>query len=359
MPVIVDSNLPTYRVLLSRGHRLISKSVAQAQDIRELHIGILNIMPDAALEATERQFVQLLNASSTVAQIQVHFFTLDSVGRSEKYLAHIGQHYRSFDELREEGLDALILTGTNWADADLAQAPFWNAFCTVLEWAEANVSSTLCACLATHAAFKYLFGGERHRLPTKLWGVFDHVQCNITHPLLSWMNTRFRVPHSRWNDISEEQFVEHNCKVLVRSDVAGVHVATSPDGFRFVFLQGHPEYDTISLLKEFKREVRRFHEGAVAEFPPVPLNYFSDVAIEEIMRFRQPESSKDSFPEGILATLVENDWRDSARSFFYNWIGGIYHIAHFDRVKQYADGVDRSDPLGLAQSGSAKMRVRD
>jgi homoserine O-succinyltransferase len=143
----------------------------------------------------------------------------------------------------------------------------------VVEWAEKHVTSVLCSCLATHALLKHLYGIERQPLPRKRWGVFGHRVCEPGHPLLREINTRFDVPHSRYNDISSAQFKAVGLRVLAEGEEGGVHMASSPDGFRIVYFQGHPEYDFNSLLKEYKREVNRFLTGELDAPPPFPEHY--------------------------------------------------------------------------------------
>ena len=139
-----------------------------------------------------------------------------------------------------------------------------------MAWATENVTSTLCSCLATHAVLQFHYEQKRIPQPDKIWGVFSHRVVDNTHPLVNDVNTRFDVPHSRWNAITRQQFDAAGLRVLVESDTVGVHLATSTDGLRLVFSQGHPEDDTISLLKEFKREAGLYAAGQRADYPPFP-----------------------------------------------------------------------------------------
>ena len=182
---------------------------------------------------------------------------------------HIDKYYEPFEKLSEEGLDALIITGANVAHPDLAQEPFWDPLIGVIDWALENVTSVLCSCLATHAVMQFHHGQKRRPLPAKRWGVFPHRVMKPRHPLVNDVNTLFDVPHSRFNDISRAQFEAAGLHVLVESEPAGVHLAVSPDGLRVVYFQGHPEYDTVSLLKEYKREVTALRRGRARGLPAV------------------------------------------------------------------------------------------
>lgn len=354
MPIVAYSQLPTFAHLKASGHSILDPDRALHQDIRELHIGLLNMMPDAALEATERQFFRLIGQSNQIAQFYVHPFTLDSLERSPKAREHVRRYYEPFDRIREDGLDALIITGANVTGPDLSGEPFWDPLIEVVDWAWDNVSSTLCSCLATHAVLQFRYGQRRSPLGPKCWGVFPHRVVERRHPLVSTVNTLFDVPHSRFNAISRDQFDAAGLRVLVESEQVGVHLAVSPDGFRQVFFQGHPEYDTISLLKEYKREVNRFGAGEIGSYPPFPERYFSlqsqSILDEHQARVRAAQESgaqPPPLPEALIAARLNNTWHDTAEGVMGNWMGLIYQVTHSDRKLPFMDSVDPADPLGL------------
>jgi len=258
MPLVAHSTLPTFDRLRQEGETVLPGDVALQQQIRELHIGLLNMMPDAALEATERQFFRLIGESNQIAQFYVHPFTLTALPRGSEAQAHIDKYYESFDVIKAQGLDALIITGANVVGPELSTQAFWEPLIEVIDWAYENVTSTLCSCLATHAVMEFRYRQKRYPLGFKRWGVYSHRVVDRQHPLVNGVNTRFDVPHSRFNQIDRQQFEAAGLHVLAESEEAGVHLAVSEDLFRLVFFQGHPEYDIISLLKEYKREVNLF-----------------------------------------------------------------------------------------------------
>ncbi len=352
MPLVANTDLPGFRRLREEGEEVLDQDRARHQDIRELHIGLLNMMPDAALEVTERQFLRLVGGCNRIAQFYVYPFSLHEISRSEKTKAHIDQHYFEFDQLRKEGLDALIITGTIPGE-NMADEPFWKPLGRILEWARENVTSTLCACLATHAAMKYFWNIERQPLPAKRWGVFQHHRVRH-HPLVRSINTRFDVPHSRFNEIFRSQMEKCGVKVLIDSAEAGVHLAVSPDLFRFVFFQGHPEYDRISLLKEYKREVIRFIISEIDEYPPFPQHYFNDETKLVFSRYRQDVLKAENlssmlalFPEQQVVEYIDNTWGDTSKIVFNNWLGTVYQITGVRRDNPFMEGVDPKNPLGL------------
>lgn len=354
MPIVAHTDLPTFEHLRREGQSILEPDRALQQDIRELHIGLLNMMPDAALAATERQFLRLINGSNQIAQFYVHPFTLDELRRSPVAHAHIDRYYQDFEHIRAEGLDALIITGANVSHPNLADEPFWSPLIEVIDWALDHVTSTLCSCLATHAVLQFRHGQTRRPLLGKRWGVYPHRVVDRRHPLVNDVNTRFDVPHSRFNEIGREQFAAAGLRVLVKSDEAGVHLAVSEDGFRIVFFQGHPEYDTISLLKEYKREVDRFAAAQRDDYPPFPEHYIGirDRAIldehrERVVSSRKSDREPPAFPEGHIVAGLHNTWHDTGEGVVGNWLGKIYQLTNSDRRIPFMDGVDPQDPLGL------------
>jgi len=356
MPLVAHSKLPAFEQLRAQGHQVLSLDRAEHQDIRELHIGFLNMMPDAALQATERQFIRLVGGCNRIAQFFVYPFSLPGLPRSQQTLDYIDEYYADFEGLRKEGLDALIITGANVANPALDEEPFWDPLIEVVNWAQGNVASILCSCLATHALLKHLHGIERQPLPDKRWGVYSHRVSSPGHPLLREINTRFDIPHSRYNDISREQFEAAGLTVLADSREGGVHLAASPDQFRVIYMQGHPEYDVASLLKEYRRELRRFASGGRESSPPFPDHYFGDQAQEyaaaQLQLALQARASRDGFDDTLeqdLAGLLDNTWGDTAKAVVNNWLGLVYGVTNVDRKQQFMPGIDADDPLGLKE----------
>ncbi|MFT5315437.1 MAG: homoserine O-succinyltransferase [Candidatus Krumholzibacteriia bacterium] len=213
----------------------------------------------------------------------------------------------------------------------LANQGFWQPLSEVLAWAADEVDSTLCSCLATHAALQFQHGQERVALEEKRWGVYSHQVKNTSHPLVSSLPEKFAVPHSRYNEVTAAQFGSAGVKVLVESEEGEVHLAVSEDGMRFVYFQGHPEYDTISLLKEYKREVSRFAAGELPEFPPFPDHYFSVQAQEIVQKYRREQKlggASSSFPEALLSAELTNTWREPAQRVIDNWLSNLLEVYH-------------------------------
>lgn len=353
MPLIAHNDLPTYRRLQQEGLQVLGPERALHQDIRELHIGLLNMMPDAAIAATERQFFRLVAESNQIAQFHMHPFTLPELNRGPEAADHVQRYYETFEQLQADGLDALIITGANVVGPNLDNQPFWKPLIAVMDWAMESVTSILCSCLATHAIMEFRYGQKRRPMGFKRWGVYRHDVIDRRHPLVNDVNTRFDVPHSRFNDVSQQQFEDAGLKVLVRSEVAGVHLAVSEDGFRIVMFQGHPEYDTISLMKEYKREVLRYQTGRRPDFPPFPEHYFSPYQQAVLREYRDRADAAPGrgeqppeFPEALVTNRLNNTWHDTAEAVVNNWIGKVYQLTNSDRHKPFMDDVDPARPLG-------------
>ena len=354
MPLVEHLKLPTFSRLRDQGHDVLPLDRAVHQDIRELHIGFLNMMPDTALEATERQFIRLVGNCNRIAQFYVYPFSLPGLPRSQETLEYIEQYYSKFEDLKEQSLDALIITGANVANPNLEDEPFWDPLMEVVRWADRNVASTLCSCLATHALLKYQYGIDRKPLPKKRWGVYSHRISQPGHPLLRDINTRFDVPHSRYNEISKQQLEDAGLTVLVESEEGGVHMVVSPDQFRMIFFQGHPEYDRNSLLKEYKREVLRYLAGELDTAPPYPDHFFSGqakrVAEQFLVQAQHASAQRKEIPgllEEELESILDNTWGDTAKAVVNNWLGLVYKLTNLDRKLQFMEGVDPDNPLGL------------
>ena len=350
MPLIANSKLPAFERLREEGETVLTKDRATHQAIRELHVGLLNLMPDAALEATERQFFRLVGRANQIAQFCLHPFTLPSIERSDESKRHISKYYKDFEDIKSQGLDALIVTGAPVEQANLSEEPFYEDLKDVIDWSYNNVTSTICSCLATHAVMEFRYDKKRQSIGEKCWGVFPHEVIARQHPILKGINTRFDVPHSRFNEISLKQFKDAGVEVLVKGDV-GAHMCVSDDLFRIVLFQGHPEYDSISLLKEYKREVSSFLVGNRSDYPVFPDNYLNEQSKAILREFKSKLLSSEftiaDFPESLIANTLDNTWRDAAGAIISNWIGCVYQVTHEDIDKLFMDGISPEDPLGI------------
>jgi homoserine O-succinyltransferase len=319
MPVFVDNIAEDHHLFAEAGR-------AHAKRKDALAIGVLNNMPDSALISTEQQLFDLLHAAAGGREIRLKFYALPTVARSEWARRHISRFYFSIEELCSGTLDGLIVTGAEPQATQLPDEPYWADLIRVIEWAKTGTTSTICSCLAVHAAVLKIDGIDRRLLPEKCVGVFQHCRTN-DHPLLEGVQPTSPMPHSRWNDVPEQALRAHGYEVLTRSAEAGVGVfAKHQASCLFVFLQGHPEYDALSLLGEYRRDIGRFLRRDSEQYPTMPRHYFEDEIEQTLLEFRNKAIADRRaellvrFPVTQAALGVENTWREGARQLYYNWV---------------------------------------
>jgi homoserine O-succinyltransferase len=289
-------------------------------------VALINNMPDAALEDTEMQFMELLDAASGDVPVRLSLLSLPKVPRSDRGQQHLANFYGSVDRLWNERFDAVIVTGTEPRQPDLRQEPYWSALTEVLEWAERNTVSTVLSCLAAHAGVLHSDGIRRQPLGNKLFGVFESA-CVLDHDLTRQAGRSIRFPHSRWNEVRPDELTACGYSVLTRSEQAGADVFVKRrQKSLFVHFQGHPEYGAQTLLREYRRDIKRFLRKERETYPTMPIGYF-DGAREKLLADFQEAALRDSreeqiefFPEPLAAASLRNGWQSSARCIYRNWI---------------------------------------
>ncbi len=292
--------------------------------LEPLRIGLVNSMPGAAFKATEHQFVSLLNAASISLPIELSLYVL----RGTPMAAHcddVTRAYACVDDLWSQTLDGLIVTGTEPTCASLKDEPYWNSFTQLLDWARDNTISTVWSCLAAHAAILHMDGIERRRSRAKHFGIFECHRVS-EHPLLNGTAPCFHIPHSRWNGTAAHDLSAHGYCVLTRSADEEVDSFLKQENSLFVFFQGHPEYATDTLLREYRRDIGRFLRKDTKAYPSLPRDYF-DTATERAFATLQanaPSLHRDQLLDGIAAVMptikIENTWHSTAVQIYSNWI---------------------------------------
>jgi homoserine O-succinyltransferase len=294
-----------------------------------LDIGLLNNMPDAALDATERQFRTLLAAAADDVPLRLTFYTLPEIPRTEFGRQQVNRYDR-LDDLWQRHHDGLIVTGTEPRAEDLRDESFWGSLTRVLEWAEHHTFSTILSCLAAHAGILYLDGIARRPLTSKRFGVYECVRVS-DHPLTATARDRLQMPHSRWNEIPEEALVACGYRILTRSDEAGVDAFLKQRTSLFVFLQGHPEYEAVTLLLEYRRDIGRYLRRERETYPPMPHGYFDEATVDALSALEQRalsdrrEDLLNEFPLALAAGKVTNSWRSTAEGLYRNWLLYLQH----------------------------------
>jgi homoserine O-succinyltransferase len=289
----------------------------------ELTIGLINNMPDPALKATERQFMKLLQAAAGPRRIRFHCFSLPSVKRSPEAKWHVESEYSDLADLKRQRFDGLIVTGAEPVAPELDQEPYWRDFTDLIDWARTNTRSTIWSCLAAHAAVLHLDGIERRRLPAKCHGIFD-CEAVTNDSLTRAVSAPLKVSHSRLNEIAESDLAAAGYQVLTRSAEAGVDVFVRQYASRFVFFQGHPEYDALSLQREYLRDVGRYLARERETYPRLPVSYFDAATEEKLARFekrarhqRHPALSNELPALNLRADIAAGS---AAAALFGNWL---------------------------------------
>jgi homoserine O-succinyltransferase len=292
---------------------------------RCINIGLVNNMADGALAATERQFLSLLDSASEGMLVRLSLYSLPGVLRSGSAARRMRNFYSSVEHLRDAQLDALIVTGREPLTPNLADEPYWKSFTEVLEWARENTFSTVWSCLAAHAAVLHMDGIGRIRSDEKQCGVFECAQV-ASHPLTAGAQSRFQLPHSRWNGLPEDELTACGYSVLTRSADVGVDTFIQQQKSLFVFFQGHPEYESDTLLLEYRRDVGRYLRGESESYPLMPRNYFDSetAAALRVLQNRVSSQSREELLAEVAATLgtieVEDIWRSTSVCMYRNWL---------------------------------------
>jgi homoserine O-succinyltransferase len=326
MTLLFDRHRPIVSPALAPSDPRGSDKVNSDRNIadRVLTIGLVNNMPDAALRATERQFMRLLAAGSGENRIHFHCFSLPSVKRSQSAQWRIEQQYTDIADIDRLPIDGLIVTGAEPNAAALQQESFWRDLTEIVDWAKTNTRSTIWSCLAAHAAVLHLDGIERRRLDSKCSGIYESFKVS-SHWLTDDLPAPFAVAHSRLNELLAGDLTENGYQLLTHSPEAGVDIFAKQFGSHFVFFQGHPEYEALSLEREYLRDISRFLAGERDICPAFPAGYFDSDTEERLASFarrarieRRPELSNElpdrSLRHNAAAAHV-------ATAIFRNWLG--------------------------------------
>ena len=300
MPICIPDSLPAAHTLESENIFVMTQERATHQDIRPLKIGILNLMPTKIV--TETQLLRLL--SNSPLQIDIELIQTASHISKNTAVEHLFKFYRTFDDIKDELFDGFIITGAPVEQMEFEEVDYWPELCTFLEWTKSHVYSTLHICWGAQAALYYHYGIQKHPLPKKMFGVFEHDTLEPTHPLVRGFDEVFYAPHSRHTTIKKEDVLAcPKLQLLASSDEAGAYLIASRSGRQF-FATGHSEYDRDTLATEYFRDVNK---GLPIE---VPKYYFKN----------------DDPAEKILYR-----WRGHANLLFSNWLNYfVYQTTPYD-----------------------------
>lgn len=294
-------------------------------------IGFVNNMPDAALRTTERQFRELLTAASWNLAVRLRFFSLPDLPRSEAGRLHVSQNYEDIGEFWSTHLDGLIVTGNEPRASVLSDEPYWGSLARLVDWADDHTCSSIWSCLAAHAAVLHTDGINRRLRSQKLSGVFECGKVT-DHALLAGIPSRWRVPHSRHNELPEEELIAKGYRILSRSAEAGADIFIKHKNSLAIFIQGHPEYDPEALLREYRRDIGRFLSGERDSYPPMPRGYFDAAMAAALAGFRDDALRNrnidllSKFPVVHGEGRLDHPWRAMAVRMYANWLSYLAEL---------------------------------
>lgn len=300
MPIKIPNELPATQTLQRENIFVMTETRAITQDIRPLKIAILNLMPTKIV--TETQLARLLGNTPLQVEVElVHTTTHESKNTSKE---HLISFYKSFDEIKNQKFDGLIITGAPVEQMEFEQVEYWDELCRIMEWSKTNVNSTFHICWGAQAGLYYHYGIKKYPLEKKLFGVFPHKVEYKNSILMRGFDDTFMVPHSRHTTVHREDIEKvPELKIAASSEEAGVYAIFTPEG-RQIFITGHSEYDPDTLKNEYLRDK---NQGLPID---IPKNYFPD---------------DDDTKEPI------STWRSHANLLYSNWLNYfVYQTTPYD-----------------------------
>ena len=300
MPIKIQNDIPVKEVLEKETIFVMDEDRAIHQDIRPLQILILNLMP--LKEDTELQLLRCL--SNSPLQIDITFMVPASHHVKNTSISHIQKFYVTFEDIRREYYDGMIVTGAPVELMEFEEVDYWDEVCKIMDWSETHVTSTMYQCWGAQAAMYHFYGIQKRLLDHKMFGLFEHQIHKRKIPLVRGFDDVFLCPHSRHTEIPMDELLQHpEITVLTDSDEAGFFLGMADNG-RKVFVQGHPEYDRLTLDKEYKRDLAKGMEIAMPE------NYYPD---------------DDPSRKPLLT------WRATSAALYANWINYyVYQVTPYD-----------------------------
>lgn len=289
MPIKIQNDLPAKVILEEENVFIMDESRAQSQDIRPLDILILNLMP--VKEDTETQLLRAL--SNTPLQVECTFMTMSSHQSTHTSASHLNKFYITFDEVKAKKFDGMIITGAPVENMEFEEVNYWDELTKIMEWSKTHVTSTLHLCWGAQAGLYYHYGIPKHPMKEKLSGIYVHKVLDKKVPLVRSFDDYFNCPHSRFTEVRETDIRKQpELKILAKSDEAGIFLVMSKDG-KQIFLQGHPEYDRMTLNNEYHRDLNKGLN------PKLPWNYY-----------------EHDDPFSVPPLL----WRNVANTLYANWL---------------------------------------
>jgi len=299
MPIVIPKNLPAYKTLKEENVFVMEEKRAIKQDIRQIKIAIVNLMPTK--EVTETQLIRML--ANTPLQVDLHLLHMDTHDSKNTDKLHLDNFYQSFSEIKNQKFDGMIITGAPVEFLPFEDVDYWKELAEIMEFSKQNVFSTLHICWGAQAGLYYHYGINKYELDKKLFGVFPHKVKDLKSELTRGFDEEFYAPHSRHTQVKKEDIKNvPDLKILAESDIAGPHIIATKNK-RQVFVQGHAEYDKETLKAEYDRDIAKGLDMNI------PDNYYKN---------------NDPTKEIVVK------WKGHANLFFANWLNYIYQETPYD-----------------------------
>ncbi len=300
MPIKIPNNLPAVSILAKENIFVMNETRALSQDIRPLRFVIVNLMPTKI--ETETQLLRLL--SNTPLQMEITLLKMNSYTSKNISEEHMKNFYKTFDDIKNEKFDGLIITGAPVETLEFEKVDYWKELTEILKWSNKHVFSTLYICWGAQAGLYYHYGIKKYPLKEKLFGIYPLTLNDSSIALFRGFDEIFYIPQSRHTEVKEEDINKiEELEILAKSPKAGVSIVRTKDK-RKIFVTGHMEYDRMTLANEYNRDIKL---GKKIE---VPFNYY-------------PENNPEKIP---LFT-----WRGHANLFFINWVNHhVYQETPYD-----------------------------
>jgi homoserine O-succinyltransferase/O-acetyltransferase len=289
MPLNISDNLPAVKILEKENIFVMKETKAAHQDIRPLHILLLNLMP--LKSTTETQILRLLSNTPLQVEITLIYTKMHLSKHTPK--EHLNAFYKTFDDISAQKFDGMIITGAPIEHLEFEEVDYWEEMVNIMDWADSHVTSTLYICWASQAGLYHHYGIPKYMMEEKIFGVYNHKVYNKTNLLLRGFDDEFLAPHSRYTEIRKEDIIKiKDLDILADSDEAGLYLLATKD-LKKVFITGHSEYDPLTLKDEYDRDVNKGMDIKV------PVNYYQDNDPKQLPMVR---------------------WRSHANLLFSNWL---------------------------------------
>lgn len=300
MPIKIDNDLPVKKILEEENIFVMDENRALSQDIRPLDILILNLMP--LKEDTELQLLRSL--SNTPLQVNISFIRTVSYESKNTDKEHLSRFYTTFDKVKRRKWDGLIITGAPVETMEFEDVEYWKELTDIMDWSEKNVTSTLHICWGAQAGLYYRYGVKKIALDKKFSGVYPHYPLHKKTPLVRGFDDTFYVPQSRYTGVDKDAILANSrLEIVSESDITGPYLIVGDEG-KNIFVTGHPEYDTVTLDQEYKRDLGKGIN------PDIPVNYY-------------PDNNPDKKPI--------KSWRCHANTLYTNWLNYyVYQVTPYE-----------------------------